>query len=327
MLTDCLVYGRVLAFFMPFQMLSMAFHSLLITAERPGLGLTVTIANALINIVLDAVFVVGFHWEMKGAALATGLAWAISAIIPLIFFTKQRENLHFAPMTADFKALLQAMYNGISEMIDAVAFAIVAVIINLQLTRYIGEAGVEAYAVSDYVCGVFVAIFYGISMTIVPVVGYHLGKSNKKELHNLWHKGLVLMGSLGIIVMGICILLAAPIARFFVGYDASLTDLSIHALRLVSLSFPFIGITIYGGSYFTGANQGTASLLIALTNGVVGPLVTIWILPQIIGTDGLWLNALFSELLAMIVLGGCIAWWWRTGEDLHLGEAVEEDAE
>lgn len=76
---ECVTYGRVLAFFMPFQMLSMAFHPLLNTAEQPGLELETTIANAAANILLDWTFVAGFGWGMRGAAIATGMAWLFSA--------------------------------------------------------------------------------------------------------------------------------------------------------------------------------------------------------------------------------------------------------
>ena len=98
---DCVTYGRVLAFFMPFQMLSMAFHPLLITAERPGLGLITTIANAAANILLDWAFVVGFGWGMEGAAVATGLAWLVSAVIPFVYFANRKHSLHFTRPVLD----------------------------------------------------------------------------------------------------------------------------------------------------------------------------------------------------------------------------------
>ena len=84
------------------------------------------------------------------------------------------------------------------------------------------------------------------------------------------------------------------------------------------------GITIYAGSYFTGLNQGTASLLIAVAKGVVGPLLLVWMLPLLFGADALWLATPGSELIATVMMAGCILWWWRSGEDRHLGEQAEE---
>lgn len=323
----CVSYGRVLCLFMPFQMLSMSFHPLLIAAERPGMGLAVTLANAAVNILLDWLFVAGFGWGMEGAAVATGLAWMVSAVIPIVFFLRNREGLHFGRPRRDFKALGQTVYNGASEMVDAIAYAVVAVIFNLQLINYLGDAGVEAYAVGEYVSGLLSAVFYGISMSIVPVAGYHLGQSNKKELHTLWHKGMLLMVCGGVLATLLCYFLAEPLAGIFVGYHASLHALSAHALRLISLGFLIGGVTVYAGSYFTGVNQGTASLLIALAKGIVGPLLMVWILPAIFGADALWLAYPLAEVLALIAVAACIFWWWRGGEDRHLGESVEESAE
>ena len=324
LLPNCVTYGRVLSLFMPFQMLSIAFHPLLITAERPGLGLVTTIANAAANILLDWLFVAVLGWGMEGAAVATGIAWTISAVIPLVYFSNRNHSLHFTRPALDLAALGQTVYNGASEMVDAVAYAVVALIFNLQMLRYLGEDGVGAYAVSEYVGGLFSAVFYGVSMSIVPVVGYHLGQKNKAELHSLRRNGHVLMGLLGLAMTGLCLAMAEPVSRFFVGYNTSLSALAAHALRLVSLSFLLGGITTYSSSYFTGLNEGGASLIIAAVKGFVGPLAAVWLLPLLIGVDGLWLYLPMAELLAAVSVLACFLWWNRM-EDQKLREASAGD--
>lgn len=324
---DCVTYGRALAFFMPFQMLSMAFHPLLITAERPGLGLITTIANAAANILLDWAFVAGFGWGMEGAAVATGLAWLVSAVIPFVYFANQKHALHFTRPALDFGALGQTMYNGASEMVVGVSYAVVALIFNLQLLRYLGEDGVGAYAVSEYVGGLFSAVFYGVSMSIVPVVGYHLGQKNIKELHSLRRNGILLMGIFGLAMTGLCQILADPISRVFVGYNEDLTALSILALRLVSLSFLLGGITTYSSSYFTGLNQGSASLAIAAVKGFAGPLMAVFLLPLLMGSTGLWLATPAAEILALGTALLCFLLWKnrepRIMADSDKGHAAE----
>jgi Na+-driven multidrug efflux pump len=160
-------------------------------------------------------------------------------------------------------------------------------------------------------------------MSIVPVVGYHLGQANKKELHSLWHRGMILMGSCDLVITMICIGFARPIASVFVGYNLELTALSTHALKLVSLYLLLNGVTIYAGSYFTGLNQGTASLVIALIKGIIGPLLFIWMLPVVFGPDAIWLATPGSEFIAAIAMCLFIAWWWLGAEDRHLGEKEE----
>lgn len=313
---DCVTYGRVLTFFMTFQMLSMAFHPLLITAERPGLGLVTTIANAAANILLDWVFVTRFYWGMQGAAIATGLAWLVSAVIPFVYFMNRSNSLHFTRPVLDLRALGETLYNGASEMVDAVAYAVVALIFNLQMLRYLGTDGVGAYAVSGYMGGLFSSVFYGISMSIVPVVGYHLGNKNAEELHNLRRNGLLLMGILGFAMTGVCLALANPVSMFFVGYNVKLTALASRALRLLSLAFLLGGITTYASSYFTGLNQGSASLVIAVVKGFAGPLAAVYLLPLIMGSDGLWLSTPLAEVLALGAVLLCFLWWSRQEDSI-----------
>ena len=311
LLANCVTYGRVLAFFMPFQILCMAFQPLLVTAERPGLGLVTTISTAAANIVLDLAFVAGLGFGMKGAAVATGLSWLIGAVIPFVYFMNNRHSLHFTRPVMNVRALGMTLYNGASEMVDGVAFAVIALIFNLQLLRYLGEDGVGAYAVCEYMSGLFSAVFYGISMSIVPVVGYHLGRKNVKELHSLRRSGLLLTGLSGCAMTGLCFALAGPISAVFVGYNPELTALAARAMRLVSLAFLLSGITTYASSYFTGLNQGTASLIIAVVKGFAGPLVLVYLLPLIIGPDGLWLSTPLAELLTLGAAALCFMWWNR----------------
>ena len=323
---DCVTYGRVLAFFMPFQMLSMAFHPLLITAERPGLGLVTTIANAAANILLDWLFVAVFGWGMAGAAVATGVAWLVSAVIPFIYFLNPNHSLHFARPASDFGALGKTLYNGASEMVDGVSYAIVALIFNLQLLRWLGEDGVGAYAVSEYVGGLFMAVFYGISMSMVPVVGYQLGKRNVEELRSLRKNGMLLMGILGLATAALGFGLANPISRIFVGYNEDLTVLSVQALRIISFSYLLNGITTYSSSYFTGLNQGTASLIIAAVKGFIGPLAAVFLLPLLIGAKGLWFATPVAEILALIAALLLFLGWKRKEERGDLPEPDEEYA-
>lgn len=326
MAPDCITYGRVLAFFMPFQMLSMAFHPLLITAERPGLGLGTTIANAAANILLDWLLVAVLGQGMRGAAIATGLAWLVSAVIPFVFFVNKKHPLHFVRPCRDIRALGRTLYNGASEMLDAVSYAIVALIFNLQLIRWMGDDGVGAYAVSEYVSGLFIAVFYGISMSIVPVVGYQLGKKNVAELRSLRKTGFTLMSVFGIVMAALGFGLAYPISRIFVGYNEVLTNLSVQALRIISLSYLLNGITTFSSSYFTGLNQGTASLAIAAVKGFFGPLAMIFLLPVLVGAKGLWYATPAAEVMALAVAIPFFLWWRRREASGDLPEPDEEYA-
>lgn len=301
MLPYCVEYGRVLALCMPFQILNGTFHSLLIVAERPGLGLAVSIINAVVNIVLDGLFVAVLGWGLKGAALATGLAWIVSALVPIFFFRKKDIPLHFASPCRDLAALLKACGNGASEMINAISFSFIAMLFNYRLLFYAGENGVAAYAVSTYVTGVAVAVFYGVAMSVTPVAGYHLGRKNPEELHSLRKNGLIVTGLLGLFLGGMSFLLAEQIAGFFVGYARDLTELSVEALRVIAFGYPTCGMAILCSAYFTGLGDGKSSLFVAGARSFLFPLIGLLLLPGRLGRLGIWLTRPLSEISALLI--------------------------
>ncbi len=295
MIPSCTEYGRVLAVFMPLQMVNMSFQPLLIAADKPGLGLVVSIANAILNIFLDWFMVAFMRQGLFGAAVATGIAWAISAFIPFIYFFRKTSILHFTDISFDFPNMIKAAYNGSSEMIDSVAYAIVAMLFNSQLLKYAGENGVASYAVTEYIGSVPLAVFMGISMSITPQVGYALGEGNRDELHHIRNTGAVMMGTIGVIMTAGGILTSEWVARVFVGYDDALMNMAVQALIFVSLSYFPLGLTSFSSAFFTGMNDGTFSLMIAVSKSFVLPVILLFILPPLMGLTGIWLTTSLSE--------------------------------
>ena len=295
MIPSCTEYGRVLAVFMPLQMVNMSFQPLLIAADKPGLGLVVSIAHAILNIFLDWFMVAFMRQGLFGAAVATGIAWAISAFIPFIYFFRKTSILHFTDFSFDFPNMIKAAYNGSSEMIDSVAYAVVAMLFNSQLLKYAGENGVASYAVTEYIGSVPLAVFMGISMSITPQVGYALGEGNRDELHHIRNTGAVMMGTIGVIMTAGGILTSEWVARVFVGYDDALMNMAVQALIFVSLSYFPLGLTSFSSAFFTGMNDGTFSLMIAVSKSFVLPVILLFILPPLMGLTGIWLTTSLSE--------------------------------
>ena len=301
MIPSCAEYGRVLAVFMPLQMISMSFQPLLVAADKPGLGLVVSVVNAIVNIFLDWFMVAFMRKGLFGAALATGIAWFMSAFIPFMYFFRKTSKLHFTEISFDFRNMIKAAYNGSSEMIDSVAYSIVAILFNSQLLKYAGENGVASYAVTEYISSVPLAVFMGVSMSITPQVGYALGEGNKEELRHIRNTGIVMMGIMGIIMTAIGILSADWVARVFVGYDEALRNTAVEALMFVSLSYFPLGLTSFSSAFFTGMNDGTFSLMIAASKSFVLPTALLFVLPVFFGLTGIWFATPLSEIMTVFL--------------------------
>ena len=252
MLHDCVLYGRIVISFTTAFMLQNVFQSFLIAAEKPKLGLIATVAAGVTNMALDALFIAGFHWGVAGAAIATGLSQCVGGLFPLIYFLRPNSSkLRLVRTKLELRPILNACGNGSSELMSNISSSIVSMIYNFQLLKYIGEDGISAYGVLMYVQFVFIAIDIGYSIGCAPIVGFHFGAQNHTELKNMLGKSVKLMCGAGVVMAVLAQVLAAPLARLFVGYDEGLYTLTCHAFRLFSFAFLFAGFNIFASSFFT----------------------------------------------------------------------------
>lgn len=299
---DCMLYGRVLLISLPFFMLQNSFQSFLATAEKPHFGLRVTVFAGLTNMVLDFLLVYVFPFGLLGAALATAFSQIVGALIPLVYFLRPNDSpLRLTRPRFDFRALGKACYNGSSEMVSNLSTSLVGVLYNIQLMAIAQENGVSAYGVIMYVSFIFMAFFFGYSIAVTPVVGYHYGAENHAELKSLLKKSLTITLISSLVMTVSSIALASPIARIFVGYDAELCEMTVNALRLYALSFLVCGFNIFGSAFFTGLNNGTASALISFLRTLVLQVAAALLLPRVLGIDGIWLAITAAEALTLLV--------------------------
>lgn len=302
MIDDCVTYGNILLPAITFFLLQSLFQSFFITAERPQLGLAVTVAAGVTNMVLDALFIAGFGWGLRGAALATGLGIAVGAVIPLLYFSLSRESiLKLGRPYFEGKALLKSCTNGISEMMSEISMSVVTMLYNFQLMRIAGENGVAAYGSIMYINFIFISIFFGFSMGVEPVVSFHYGAENHDELKNLFRKCIRLMLVSGLAMTVLAELLAHMLAGIFVGYDVELMDMTEKGLRIYALAFVLSGINIYGSGFFTALNNGLISAVISFLRTLVFETLAVMLLPVIWGLDGVWLAIIVAEIAAVII--------------------------
>ncbi len=302
MMADCVLYGRIVTGFTVAFMLQNVFQSFLIAAEKPKLGLIATIAAGVTNMVLDALFVGVFRWGVAGAAIATGLSQCVGGVFPLMYFLRPNSSLlRFKPAKLEWKPILQACANGSSELMSNVSSSLVSILYNFQLLRYFGEDGVSAYGVLMYVQFIFIAIFVGYSIGCAPVVGFHYGAENHRELKNMLGKSVLLMGVGGIVLTALAQGLAEPLAHIFVGYDADLYTLTVHAFRLFSFTFLLAGFNIFSASFFTALNNGGVSAAISFLRTLVFQCTCGLILPEVMRVDGIWWSNFFAEIGSFLV--------------------------
>lgn len=301
MLDNCVLYGRIILLALPALMLQYEFQSFFVTAEKPQLGLAVTVAAGVANMVLDWLLVAVFSLGLQGAAIATAVSQCIGGLIPLLYFARRNSSLlQLVEAKLDKKALLQTCANGSSELMSNISMSIVGMLYNAQLLRYAGENGVAAYGVLMYVNMIFIAAFIGYAVGTAPVIGYHYGAKTQGELKSLLGKSLIIIGIFSVAMLGAGQLLAKPLSILFVGYDQTLLALTMRGFAIYSFSFLFAGIAIFGSSFFTALNNGLVSALISFLRTLVFQVAAVLLFPLIWKIDGIWLSIVAAELMAAL---------------------------
>ena len=302
MLEDCVLYGRIILAALPAFMLQQEFQSFFVAAEKPQLGLAVTVAAGVANMVLDLLFIAVFKMGVAGAALATAISQGVGGIVPFVYFLfPNRSLLRLCRPAFDGRALLKACTNGSSELMSNISMSLVGMLYNAQLIRYAGENGVAAYGVLMYVCMIFIAVFIGYSIGTAPVISYHYGADNYTELKSLLKKSLILISLFSLVMCLLGEVLAKPLSLLFVGYDAELLAITLRGFLIFSLSFLFSGLAIYGSGFFTALNNGLVSALISFLRTLVFQVAAILILPLLWQTDGIWISIVVAEMMAAAV--------------------------
>lgn len=300
LLEDCVIYGRILLCAMPAFILQFVFQSFFITAEKPGLNLRIQLAAGVANGILDYLFIVVFSWGLAGAALATAAGQVVGGIVPILYFVRKNDSrLRLAKARFEKGILAKTLINGSSEMVTNLSVSIVSILYNLKLMEAAGEDGVAAYGIIMYVNIIFMAVFLGYAIGSAPVVGFHYGAGNHGELRNMFRKSLLLMAGSGMVMFGIAELTAVPLVMIFAGYDEGLLALTVHGFRLYSLSFIMMGVNVWASAFFTALGNGVVSAAISFCRTLVFQVIVIFILPLILGIDGIWLGVGAAELLAL----------------------------
>lgn len=305
LLENVVLYGRISFISMTPFMLQNVFQSFFVTAEKPKLGLAVIVAAGVTNMVLDYLFIGVMGWGLEGAAIATVCGECIGGFFPILYFSRKNSSLlRLKKARFHGKILAKTCMNGSSELMTNLSSSVVNSLYNLQLIRLAGENGVAAYGTIMYVNFIFVAVFFGYAIGSAPVVSYHYGAANKEELRNLFRKSLRLIAGSGMIQLLLAQLIASPLAKIFVGYDAELMQMTVGGFRIIGISYLIVGFNIFGSAFFTALNNGLVSAVISFSRTLVFQMAAILLLPILFGIGGIWGAVIAAEFLTLLVAAG-----------------------
>lgn len=303
----CYDYLYILILSCPLTILQMLFQTFFVTAGKPQLGLVLTVLGGVSNIVLDYVFMGIMQMGVTGAAIATAIGYTIPAIISLLYFILKRNGtLYLVKPKFHFKTLLSVCTNGSSEMVTNLALAIVTLMFNKIMLRFMGEDGVAAITIVLYAQFLLTSVFMGFASGTAPIFSFNYGSNNRKQLHRLFRMSIGIVGIFSIIMFVSSILFAEPIITIFTRPDSPVYAITYHGFLLFSISYLFTGVNIFASGMFTAFSNGKVSAALSFLRTFVFLILALLFLPELIGENGIWLAVPVAEICAFAVSVFCM---------------------
>ena len=295
----CVEYlSRYLVFTVPILLMN-NFTLYMIASEKANLSLICSVTGGVLNMVLDYVFIAGLDMGISGAAIATGLGYSVTAVVGLFVFSQKKSLLHFKKPAFRARVLGSAATNGCSEMATALVTGIITMMFNWTILRYVGEDGVAAVTIIMYVLMFASSLYTGYSYGVAPMLSFYYGEQNREKLKKLVTVSFKVIAVISVITVVASFALTRPLVSVFARPDNPVYDLAVTGNRICTIALFFIGFNIFASGMFTALSNGIVSAVLAFSRSFVFMLITMLVLPLLLGVNGIWLATPAAELMAL----------------------------
>lgn len=300
LLKDCDTYLSISMYFAPACMLQTLFQSYFVTSGNSRIGLILSFVSGVFNVVFDYVFIAIFHMGIAGAALATGLGQVIPAIVGVYYFFFGKTQLKFTSFKFNVREVLEACYNGSSEMVSQLSNAIMTFLFNIILMKLAGASGVAAITILLYTQFLFNAFYLGFSIGISPIVGFKYGANELKELKHIYKVTFIFTFISSILIFIVALMSANGLVQVFT-HEKDTYDLAVAGFRLFAINFLFSGLNIMSSGFFTALSNGKISALISFCRTLIFTASSLILLSRLFGINGAWIAVPVAEILTLLL--------------------------
>lgn len=297
-------YLKIILFGFGFQLLGFGMNNFIRAEGRPRIAMNTMLIGAILNIILDAVFIVGFNMGVKGAALATVIAQFVSMVWVLRYFfydfsvlKLKREN---TVLKKNIVSSILAL--GSAQFSIQLANSLITLLFNRSFASYGGDLAISAFGIVNSLMIMTLMPIFGINQGAQPIIGYNYGAKKYDRVRSALK--LAILGATVISTTGFFLSQFAPryLASFF-SESEQLTSLAMHGIRINFLMFPIVGFQIISSNYFQATGKPRKALFLSLLRQVIVLIPAILILPRFFGVEGIWYAMPLSDLLASLLTG------------------------
>ena len=280
--------------------LSFSFNNIMRASGYPKKAMITMILGAVVNVILDPIFILVLDMGIRGAAIATVISMAITAVFVMWHFFEKSSILHFTrgTYTPDIRLVWSIMAIGASPFLINIAGCCINVLINNTLYKYGGDIAIGAAGIFNTYTQMVVMTVLGICQGLQPIIGYNFGANKYDRMRSAYFRAIWV--SLVIFTIGTLGSMCGTkyIVKAFTT-DSELIDASIYALRLSTISFWTVGIPIISTALFQSVGDAGKAIFLSLTRQVIYIIPIMLILPRILGLKGVWLSFPLSDLCTL----------------------------
>lgn len=294
-------YLRFYAIFCIPNLIGIVLSSFVRNDGKPKLAMISTIAGALTNIILDYFFIFELGLGIKGAAIATGLGQIVTVSILLPHFLMKKGYLTFGNVKLNFEDLKRFSKIGFPSFFAQASYSVIVLIHNVMLVRLLGEAGISAYSILNYITTNTYMVLYGLTLGVQPLISYNYGRKDGKRMLG-FYKITCIASS---IVSAVFVVISFVFGRQLIGIftsDPKIAELAYLALRTASISYFAVGINLNTLVYFQALEKPKYSNLSCLLRSVIFLPIALFIVCSLFGANGIWGGTILSELCTLITI-------------------------
>ena len=294
-------YLRFYAMFCIPNLIGIALNSFVRNDGKPKLAMISTISGAVTNIILDYIFIFQLSLGIKGAAIATGLGQIVTVSILIPHFLLRKGALSFGNVKLN-KVIIKEFSNiGLPSFFTEVTFSIIVFLMNIAIVKIIGDKGLSAFSVINYLTTNVYMVLLGVAFGVQPLISYNYGAKDKEKMIKFYNMTNVACLIVNIAFSGICFIFGKQIIGIFTS-NIEIIEMTYVGLNLLNLGFFATGVNLASTIYYQAIEApGKSNLICALRSIIVFP-ISLVVLSLVFGEKGIWLSLLLSECITAIVM-------------------------
>ncbi len=305
-------YFFIILLGMPMFSFAMLFNNVARSEGKAKTAMVTMLISALVNLILDPIFIIYLDWGIEGAAWATVISQMLALGFLLWFFLKKKSaiTIHKKYWNWQSTIIREISAIGSSSMARQGAASIVAIVVNHALLTYGGELSIAVYGILVRIVMMVVFPLFGLAQGMMPLVGFNLGARKYERMEESLKKSILIATGLSVFMFVAIFFYSESFVRIF-SDDPEVLSMGTRALRIINIALPFIGFQILGSVYFQAIGKAKPAIILTVSRQLLFLAPLVWFLSNEYGLDGIWYAFPIADTLSTILVAAYIIPEWK----------------